>query len=498
VSVSSAFVEGPPTLDPQLASDASSAEYIVEIFSGLVTLDRDLQLQPDIATEWTVSEDGTVYTFTLREDATFANGKPITANDFKYSFERGCDPATESPVADTYLGDIVGCRDKLSGAANEVSGVRVVDDYTLEIEIDAPKVYFLSKLTYPIAFVVDQEAIERGGRGWATEAPNGSGPFMLENYTFGEQLVLVPNPNYYGDPKPSLERVTYTLSGGSAMTRYETGELDVTPVGLGDLDRVLDPQNPLNKELTIVERLSIFYIGLNSQMPPFDDPSVRKAFNMALDRRALAEIVLRETVSPANGILPPGLPGYNPEATALPFDAEQARTLLDESEYGANLPDITLHTSGGGGAPSQWLQAVVEMWRQNLGVEVAIEQTEWATFLSDINRQPNPYQMYSLGWIADYPDPQNFLDILFHCESQENHSGYCNPEVDELLEAARAETDDQRRFELYHQAEQIILDDGAWVPLFYEREYWLTKPYVQDMAYPAAIVPKLKYVSIRH
>lgn len=488
----------PVTLDPHLSSDASSAEYIVELFSGLVTLDRDLNLQPDIATEWKVSEDGTLYTFKLRDDAKFANGKPITARDFKYSLERSCDPATESPVSDTYLGDIVGCRDKLRGRAREVSGVRVVDDYTLEIEIDAPKVYFLMKLTYPTAFVVDQEAVEKGGRAWATESPNGSGPFKLQEYTFGEKVVLVPNPNYYGEPKPSLEQIVYTLSGGSAMTRYETGELDLTPVGLADIDRVLDPASPFNKELTIADVLSISYIGLNAEQPPFDDVKVRQAFNLAVDKTALSRVVLRELAEPATGILPPGMPGYNPDIQGLGFDPERARQLLDESQYAGNLPDITLHVSGAGGAAPRTIEAIVEMWRQNLGVEVAIEQTEFATFLSDLNRRPNPYQMYSIGWIADYPDPQDFLDILFHCKSLDNHSGYCNPKVDRLLEEARVETDEARRFELYRQAEELLLNDGAWVPLFYGKQYWLTKPYVQDMSFPAAIVPRMKYVSIRH
>ncbi|MCZ7568629.1 MAG: peptide ABC transporter substrate-binding protein [Ardenticatenaceae bacterium] len=488
----------PVTLDPHLTSDASSAEYIVEIFSGLVTLDRDLNLQPDIATEWKTDENGTLYTFTLRQDAKFANGKPITAKDFKYSFERACDAATESPVADTYLGDIVGCRDKLSGRANEVSGVRVVDDQTLDIQIDAPKVYFLMKLTYPTAFVVDQEAVEKGGRGWASKNPNGSGPFKLQEYTFGEKVVLVPNPNYYGDPKPSLDQITYTLSGGSAMTRYETDELDLTPVGLADIDRVLDKASPLNKELSIDDVLSISYIGLNAQQPPFDDVKVRQAFNLAIDKNALSTVVLRELAEPARGILPPEIPGSNPDVTGLGFDPERAKQLLQESKYAGNLPDVTLHVSGAGGAAPRTIEALAEMWRQNLGIEVAIEQTEFATFLSDLNSKPSPYQMYSIGWIADYPDPQDFLDILFHCDSLDNHSGYCNPDVDKLLEAARTETDEQKRMDLYHQAEEKILDDGAWVPLFYGKQYWLTKPYVQNMIFPAAIVPRMRYVSIRH
>ncbi|MGH2544892.1 MAG: peptide ABC transporter substrate-binding protein, partial [Ardenticatenaceae bacterium] len=288
----------PPTLDPALASDATSANYIVEIFSGLVGLDPELEIVPDIAESWEVGQDGTLYTFTLRADVVFADGRPVTAEDFKYSMERACDPATQSPVADTYLGDIVGCREKLRGSTSEVSGVRVVDPSTLEIQIDAPKVYFLAKLTYPTAFVVDRETIEREGRLWASSTPNGTGPFKLQEYTFAERLVLVPNENYYGEPKPSLDEVTYILSGGSGMTMYETDEIDIVGVGLADLDRVLDPSSPLNEDLREVESFSIGYIGLNAQMPPFDDPLVRQAFNLAIDKEALAEVVLEGTVTP--------------------------------------------------------------------------------------------------------------------------------------------------------------------------------------------------------
>ncbi len=489
----------PPTLDPALASDSTSANYIVELFSGLVALDTELKIVPDIAASWDISQDGTLYTFTLRDDVTFAKGRAVTADDFKYSMERACDPTTQSPVADTYLGDIVGCRDKLRGTTADVSGVRVAGPQTLEIQIDAPKVYFLAKLTYPTAFVVDRETVEREGRLWASTDPNGTGPFTLDSYNFGESMVLVPNENYYGTPKPSLDQVTYILSGGSGMTMYETGEVDAVGVGLADLDRVLDPANPLNKELQEVESFSIGYIGLNTQQAPFDDPLVRQAFNLAVNKEALAEVVLNNTVTPAYGIIPPGMPGYNPDIQGLRHDAERAKELLAQSSYGGpeGLPDITLHVSGAGGAAGPQVEAIVEMWKQNLGVDVAIEQTEWATFLFDVSRRPNPYQAFSIGWIADYPDPQNFLDILFHCESLDNRTSYCNPEVDALLEAARIEQDETARMELYRQAEELIVQDATWVPLWFNKGYVLIKPYVRDYLFPPTIVPTLKYISVQ-
>jgi len=488
----------PPTLDPALTQDATSAGYIVEIFSGLVTLNPDLEVVPDIAESWEVSEDGTVYTFHLRKDVKFHDGKPVTAHDFKYSIERACDPATGSVVADTYLGDIVGAKDKLRGLTDEVSGVRVIDDYTLEITIDAPKAYFLAKLTYPTAFVVDRENVEGPHQPW-TDHPNGTGPFKLKEYRLGERIVLERNELYYGEPKPALEEVHFYLAGGSPMIMYENEELDAVPVGLADIERVLDPTNPLNKELTmVVPTLSTFYIGFNVNEPPFDDVKVRQAFNYALDKDKIINVVMKKMWVKAEGILPPGMPGYNPELKGYPYDPEKARQLIAESKYKdvSNFPEIVLSVPGGGGAAARSVTAVVEMYRKNLGVDITIEQMEWATYLDDL--KAHRFQMFGItaGWIADYPDPQDFLDILFHCESRDNNTEYCNPEVDKLLEKARVEQDHDKRMEIYRRVEEMILEDAPWVPIGHDAEFWLTKPYVKGMIYPPAIIPKLKYVSI--
>lgn len=487
----------PPTLDPHLSGDATSAEYVVEIFSGLVTFDRELEIVPDLAESWEVSDDGTVYTFFLRQDARFHNGKPVRAQDFKWSVERACDFRTRSTTADTYLGDIVGCRDMLRGNANQVEGVQVVDDYTLEITIDQPRVYFLAKLTYPTAYVLDQENVERGGRTW-TDNPNGTGPFKLAEFRFGELIALERNENYYRDPKPQLERINFVLSGGSRMVMYEQGELDMTAVGLNDIERVTDPTNPLNSELLTVESMGIFYIGLNVEQPPFDDMKVRQAFNYALDRQRIIDVVYKETVPVAWGIVPPTMPNYeNPDLKPLEYDPEKAQELIAESKYGdvSEFPDITFHALGAGGATGRVIEAIVASYEENLGVQVEVQQTDWATFLSDLNRPDNPNQMWGgeAGWIADYPDPHDFLDILFRCGSFQNHTGYCNPEVDELLDQAASEEDRERREALYRQVEQIAIEEAPWVPLFFEVEYWLIKPYVMDAYLPPMVVPKYQY-----
>jgi ABC-type transport system substrate-binding protein len=486
----------PPTLDPALAGDAESAVYVAEIFSGLVTLDQNLKVAPDIAKSWDISDDRTVYTFHLRDDVKFQDGRPVTAQDFQYSIERAANPATVSPTADTYLGDIVGVHEKLNRKAASVSGVKVIDNYTLQITIDAPKAYFLAKLTFPASYVVDKNNVERGGRTW-TDHPNGTGPYKLQEYVRGQRIVLVKNDNYYGDPKPQVPEVDFILGGGSFMTMYENGDLDATAVSINDIERVSDPNSPLNKELFIGPELSTQFVVFNVNKPPFDDVKVRQAFALAIDRQKVIDVVFHKMPVPATTILPPGMPGYVDPGTPPAYDPAQAKQLLAQSKYAGKLPDITWTTVGAGGAAAQDIQAMTAMLKDNLGVDVSIQQTDWATFIGQLNDPTtNPYQIFDIGWIGDYADPQNFLYILFHSGSTQNWAGYSNPEVDKLIDQAGLEKDTATRFRLYQQAEKMILADYPVVPMSYQRQYWLTKPYVKGMIYPPMIIPRLKYVSL--
>ena len=494
----------PITLDPALAGDAASATYIVEIFGGLVTIDPKLNIVPDIARELPTREnggivdspDGTVtYTFHLRDNVVFHNtNRLVTASDFKYSLERALDPSTASPVAEAYLGDIVGARDMARGRAEEVRGIEVVDDFTLKITIDAPKPYFLAKLTYPTAFIVDRKQVESDPRNW-TRKPNGTGPFKMGEWSLGERIVLEANDRYHLGP-PSLETVTYLLAGGSVLTMYETGDIDVAGVGINDIDRVADPTSDLNAEYLTGDDLSISYIGFNTQVEPFDDPKVRQAFAHAIDREKIAQVVLKDMLPVAQGIMMPGLPGYNPESEALAFDPELARRLLAESKYGGpdRLPTVTLTEVGGGAVVGFDTQAMVEMWKENLGVEVELEQTEAATFFEDLDA--GRLHMFLAAWIMDYPDPEGIVDIKFHSKSRLNDPRYGNPELDALLEEARTEQDVNRRMSLYQQAEKIIVEEAVWVPLYYGRDHVLVKPYVKGFQSPPMVIPRLRYITI--
>lgn len=480
----------PSTLDPANCADSTEASYMVEIFSGLVTLDGNLSVVPDIAEYWNISSDGTVYTFHLREGVRFQDGREVNASDFKYSIERAADPATGSQVAEAYLGDIVGFKDKISGKADNVSGVRVIDNRTLQITIDAPKAYFLSKLTHPVAYVVDQNNVETGDNWWHT--PDGTGPFKLTQWDSGVRIVLERNDNYYrGVAK--LESVVFLFQGDS-MTMYENGGIDIVGVGVADIDRVLDPDNSLNKELVYTPELSFYYIGFNVNVSPFNDPKVRQALCYAVDKEKIVDVLNKDTVSVAWGILPEGIPGYSENLSGLEFNISKAQQLLAESSYHDGLPPIVLSVSGSCAGVEATDIAIAYMWKENLGINVSVEALDFSTLLKEA--RGGELQAFELGWIADYPDPENFLDMIFHCGSEENYTGYCNSSVDALLEQARVTSDVDSRMELYHSVEQAIVQDAPCLPLWFGQSYYLVKPYVKGFNPAPTITSFLKDVWI--
>ncbi len=485
---------GPLTLDPAIAADVSSYMYIMQIFSGLVRLDQQLNIVPDIAESLPEeSPDGKTYTFHLRHGVKFQGGREVTAADFKYSWERACNPATGSGTAATYLGDIVGAKDVLAGNATEISGVKVIDDYTLQVTIDAPKAYFLDKLAYPTAFVVDKANVESGANWW--QQPDGTGPFKLKQWEPGQQLILERSQIYYGE-LAKLAQVVFHFSAAAPMALYETGQIDVTPVSTSYIDEVSDETNPLHLELAVTPELSLYYIGFNTAKPPFDDVNVRRAFCLAVDKEHIAKVILRGMVSEAEGILPPGMPGYNATLEGLDYNVEKAKELIAASKYGdvSNFPPITLTVEGYGNSIPSYLGAIIQEWQQNLGVKVSVRQLEPENFLYNLNQEKD--EMFALGWVADYPDPCDFLDILFHTGSENNIFEYSNPSLDALLDRAAVEQDKAVRLAMYQQAEQLVVDQAPCLPLFHGANYILVKPYVKDYKLSPLGVPDLSKVYI--
>ena len=460
------------------------------IYSGLVSFDPQLNLTADLAESWDVSEDGQTYTFHLRPNATFHDGKPVTSRDVIYSWERAASPDLASDTVLTYLGDIIGVKEMHAGQADHISGLSAPDDHTLQVQIDAPKPYFLLKLTYPTSFIVDQANVE-SGEDWY-QHPNGTGPYRLIEWTSFKRMVYEANENFYLGA-PSIPYILVNLYSGNAQSLYETGDVDISPVY--SIDRFTDPTESLHNELHTGVSLCTGYITFDSTQPPFDDANVRKAFSMAFDRQQYLDVVVDGHALPAEGVYPPGLPGFNTALKGLPFDPEQARALLKSSKYGGpeGLPPIVFTDAGLGSTVGASAAALSQMWKQNLGVEITVENLE-PNFYSEQVYSGNHGQLLDGGWCADYPDPENFADVLFHTGSPQNNGGYSNPEIDALLEAARIEPDVTKRISMYQQAEQMLVDDAAALFTVHWLSYELVKPYIQGYVLTPIDIPIERYL----
>ncbi len=468
------------TLDPALVRDVGSGSYVVEIFSGLVKLDGDLNVIPDLAESWEVSPDGLTYTFQLRPDISFADGREITSADVVFSIERALSPEMASPVARVYLDDIAGASQYSAGRIAGVSGVSSPDLRTVRIVLQRPATSFISELTHPVSFVVDRNEVDEFE--WF-RTPNASGPFELESWAEREEIVLVRNDNYH--TPALLDRVTLSIVGsGEGLLGYETGSVDIVPIFGRNIDRFRGSGERLSEDYLAIPEFSLFYIGFNTQVPPFDDAHVRRAFVQAIDIEKINRVTFRGHEITANGILPVGLPGSDPDRKPLPYDPEAARRELALSRYGSaeNLPDVTLLISGSGLLPPQDVEAMLFFLRANLDVNVRMQAIDFADFLLEVENSEHQHQMIILGWVADYPDPGNFLELLFLSGSPENATRLSDPRVDVLLKEARVEPDQARRLELYRQAEDIIIEDAVVLPMRFGVDHYLVKPSVEGFA----------------
>lgn len=447
------------------------------VFSGLVAFDPHLNLIPDLAQTWSVSSDGLTYTFTLRANATFHDGRKVTAQDVIYSWERAADPKTQSDTVLTYLGDIVGVADMHAGKADHIRGLKAIDDQHLQVQIDSAEPFFPEKLTYPTAFVVEKSNVETGAD-WVYH-PIGTGPYKMIEWKRGQQIVYQAYKDFYLG-QPGIPYVVINLYAGISSSLYESGDVDMASVDLYSLDRFLDPAEPLHQQLYSGVDLCTGYVVFDTTRPPFDDVKVRQAFTEAFDRQKYIDVVMQGHALPAIGPYPPGLPGFNTALKGLPFDPQAARQLLNQSKYGgaAGLPPIVYSDAGFGSSVSPDVAAMAQMWKQYLGVTITIENIE-PNFFLDQTYAGHHGQLIGGGWCADYPDPENFADVLFHTGSQQNNGGYSNPDLDKLLDSARGEQDVSQRIQMYQQAEQMIVDDAPVLFTVHSISYMLVKPYIK-------------------
>jgi oligopeptide transport system substrate-binding protein len=486
------FLSGGESMDPRdydPATTRSSGDKMA--YSGLFSFSPQLELVSDLVESFTV-RDGRVFSFVLRANARFHDGRAVTAQDVVYSWERAANPATGSDTVLTYLGDIVGVKEMKAGQADNISGLRVVDDRTLEVTIDQPKPYFLAKLTYPTAFVVDRANVESGPE-WYRH-PNGTGPYKLVRWESMAEMVYERNDDFYLGA-PAIRYVVIQLYSGVPIRLYESGAIDIGAVYWYDVPRVSDPENPLYSELTGGPDLCTLFMVFDNTRPPFDDVKVRQAFSLAFDRQQFVNIVYDGAALPATGLYPPGMPGRREGLESLKFDPAAAKALLAESKYARDFPVVVITDTGYGNAVSSDLAAMAAMWKQNLGVTIRVENLQPEKFWDEIEAGRRG-QMWSSGWCADYPDPENFADILFHTQGNVNEGGYSNPELDTILEAARIEADTAKRILLYQQAEDIILQDVPVLFTIHYLSYVLVKPYIRGYVHTPIDIPIERYLSI--
>lgn len=486
------FLSGGESNDPREydpATTRSSGDKM--LYSGLFSFDPQLKLTPDLVESWTVRE-GTIFTFKLRENARFHDGRPVTAQDVIYSWERAVASETQSDTVMTYLGDIQGVAEMNAGNADHISGLRAIDDHTLEVIIDEPKPYFLAKLTYPTAFIVDRANVE-SGPDWYKH-PNGTGPYKLIEWTARTEMVYERNEDFYLGA-PAIRYVVIQLYTGIPIRLYETDDVDIAGVYWYDVARVTNPKEPMHKELMTGVDLCTYFMEFDTTQPPFDDIKVRQAFSLAVDRRKYVDVIYEGASLPASGLYPPGLPGRREGLAGQEYDPAAAKALLAESEYASAFPIVLLTNIGYGSYISADIAALADMWKRTLGITIRVENIQPERYYDELEAG-NRGQIWSSSWCADYPDPENFADVLFHSGSGYNEGGYSNPALDALLESARTESDPAERIRLYQQVEDLIIADVPALFITHSLSYVLVKPWILGYIATPFDIPIERYLSI--
>jgi oligopeptide transport system substrate-binding protein len=470
----------PVPLDPAVARDVNSAFLTRQVFRGLTRFDENLEPVPELAQRTEISADGLTYLFQLAENARFADGSPITAQDVVYSITRALNPATAEEAGaalagPSYLADIAGAGALIRGETDQLAGIEAVDERTVRITLAEPRATFLMKLASAPAAVVDADDVARGGEWWRN--PNASGPFVVDSWEPEVELQLAANKNYVGG-EPDLRRVVFRLgpSASNPFNLYQADEIDVATVPIPAIERVADPESALLGELDISPILSTTYIAFRTDVPPMDDPEIRRAVLLAFPRWKVAEILLNGYQETAHGLIPPGTLGRDWPDVAPEQDLEAARAAIARSSYGSpeNVPPIRIY-----GANPFGSVALREVLVRELGLTVEVLDVNWPQFNQGLARKSFP--AYELTWVADFPDPETFLWNLFATGSPDNYSEYSNPEFDALLKQAAATFDVDARADLYAEAEAVLMADNALLPLVHDVRYTLMKPWVKGL-----------------
>jgi oligopeptide transport system substrate-binding protein len=464
------------TLDPHVGYDWQNWSVIKSIFDGLMDYKPGTtELEPDLAESFTVSDDGLTYTFTLREGLKFHNGRPATSADVKYSLERAINPSTQSPGGG-YFGMIKGYDDVSGGKATELAGIATPDDRTVVITLTRPDATFLHLMAINFSYVVPKEEVEKAGADWGKQ-PVGTGAFKFVEWTPGQRIVLERNPEYFRKGVPYLDRLTFEFGQDPtvAVLRLKKGEVDIVGDGIPPAQFAEVMADPANKELIAVgEQLHTGYVTMNVTQAPFDNPKVRQAVNMAINKDRIVRLINNRGV-PASQALPPAMPGYNTDNKGYAYDPEGAKKLLSE----AGSADITTELYAMNVDPNPRIAQAIQQDLAAVGIKAEIRSLAQAEVIAAGGAGKAP-MIWSGGmaWIADFPDPANFYYGILGCagavEGGWNWSKYCNKDLDSRAEKAdamvKADQAEARTAE-WKAIFDDVLKDAPWAPVFNEKRF---------------------------
>ncbi|WP_431800465.1 peptide ABC transporter substrate-binding protein [Halobacillus andaensis] len=474
----------PTSLDPPIGFDAASWNVLNNLMEGMTRLNQEHEPEEATAENIEVSEDGTEYTFTIRDDAKWSNGDDVTAEDFEFAWKRLLDPETASSAA--FLGYFIEGGEEFNngdGSEDDVM-VEAVDDKELHVTLKAPTNYFLNIISNPAFFPINHQVAEEDEE-WYSEADSfvGNGPFTLAEWEHDSEMLLEKNEEYWDADTVELEEVHFAMidDSNTEYQMYDSGDLDNSEIPSDMADELLD-----SEEVTIEDQAGNSFYRFNVEEEPFQNEKIRKAFAKAVNQEDIVQYVTRMGEEPANGFVSPGFNDANgndfreESGSLVEFDAEEAKQLLEEGmeEEGYDeLPDVTL-TYNTDDTNKAIAEAIQEMYSDNLDVDISLENTEWNVFLED--QKALEHQLSRSSFLADYADPINFLES-FTTDSTMNRTGWSNEEYDNLIAQAKEETDEEQRFEYMYEAEEILFDEMPIFPIHFYNQVFLQKDNVDGI-----------------
>lgn len=466
-------------LDPAQGPDANSALAVGMIYTGLVKFDKNLNVVPDQAT-WVISPDNKVYTFTLKQGITFSDGTPVTAQSYVYTLTRSLLPEVKSPIALFFLGPILGSDDVSNGKTKTLAGVKAIDNTTLQITLKQPTAYFLQIMANSIAFPLNQTVINQYGQAdWVNHAAGsaiGTGPFMVKEWDHNTKMVFVPNPHWYGG-KTKLTEVDmlFVNDPSTAFKAYQAGQYNFV-WNIGPQDLVSAKGMPGFESESLLQTDLLFF---SNKIAPFNNAAVRQAFAYATDKQALATAIFKGSAIPAPTIIPPGMPGYQPNYQGLAYDKSKALAAL-QSAYPdvSKVPPITFSFPSSQVSSSE-AAALQQMWQTALGIQVKLLPVELNAYNTETSN--HQVQFGFTQWSADFPDPYDWLTLNLFSTASNNSGDWNNPQFDQLVTQAEQATGDAR-IQLYNQAEQIAISDVGWLPLDHQSLSAIIPPWVQGVS----------------